>query len=153
MDTKTGKIIQLTDEEAKKYKEEFGEDRLKELDKEILALQKQLGKKKIGRNDLCPCGSGNKFKKCCLNGDGKGNSAQKVERLKLTNTLKLGTKVTKNEKTWVSNGLDVKGRGEGIGVVVRAPFQLANNEVNVQWPNIRSFEYIEELVVLGKKDE
>ncbi len=23
--------------------------------------------KKIGRNDLCPCGSGRKFKKCCLN--------------------------------------------------------------------------------------
>ena len=24
-------------------------------------------KKKIGRNDPCPCGSGKKFKKCCLN--------------------------------------------------------------------------------------
>jgi len=23
-------------------------------------------RKKLGRNDLCPCGSGNKFKKCCL---------------------------------------------------------------------------------------
>jgi len=22
---------------------------------------------KIGRNDPCPCGSGKKFKKCCLN--------------------------------------------------------------------------------------
>ncbi|RKN62008.1 hypothetical protein D7M11_35130 [Paenibacillus ginsengarvi] len=22
--------------------------------------------KKIGRNDPCPCGSGNKYKKCCL---------------------------------------------------------------------------------------
>ncbi|MBD3810221.1 MAG: SEC-C domain-containing protein, partial [Sulfuricurvum sp.] len=22
---------------------------------------------KIGRNDLCPCGSGKKYKKCCLN--------------------------------------------------------------------------------------
>lgn len=26
-------------------------------------------KKKIGRNELCPCGSGKKFKKCCI---GKG---------------------------------------------------------------------------------
>jgi hypothetical protein len=25
------------------------------------------GKKKIGRNDPCPCGSGKKYKKCCLN--------------------------------------------------------------------------------------
>jgi len=23
-------------------------------------------KEKIGRNELCPCGSGKKFKKCCL---------------------------------------------------------------------------------------
>ena len=26
----------------------------------------QAGKSKIGRNDPCPCGSGNKYKKCCL---------------------------------------------------------------------------------------
>ena len=23
---------------------------------------------KLGRNDLCPCGSGKRFKKCCLEG-------------------------------------------------------------------------------------
>jgi hypothetical protein len=26
-----------------------------------------VGKRKIGRNELCPCGSGKKYKKCCLN--------------------------------------------------------------------------------------
>jgi len=26
----------------------------------------QFGKIKIGRNEICPCGSGKKFKKCCL---------------------------------------------------------------------------------------
>jgi preprotein translocase subunit SecA len=26
-------------------------------------------KKKIGRNDPCPCGSGKKYKKCCLGKD------------------------------------------------------------------------------------
>ena len=26
---------------------------------------------KIGRNDPCPCGSGKKYKKCCLNKSGK----------------------------------------------------------------------------------
>ena len=25
----------------------------------------QTGKRKIGRNELCPCGSGFKYKKCC----------------------------------------------------------------------------------------
>ena len=29
--------------------------------------------KKVGRNDLCPCGSGKKYKKCCGRGD---NSAE-----------------------------------------------------------------------------
>ena len=27
----------------------------------------QVRRVKIGRNDLCPCGSGSKFKKCCIN--------------------------------------------------------------------------------------
>ena len=26
----------------------------------------QVVQKRVGRNDTCPCGSGNKFKKCCL---------------------------------------------------------------------------------------
>jgi SEC-C motif len=30
---------------------------------------------KVGRNDSCPCGSGKKFKRCCLNGGGTAISA------------------------------------------------------------------------------
>lgn len=30
----------------------------------ILIIDRAAGKNKIGRNDLCPCGSGKKFKKC-----------------------------------------------------------------------------------------
>jgi uncharacterized protein YecA (UPF0149 family) len=30
-------------------------------------------KTKIGRNDLCPCGSGKKFKKCCMEMDNTSN--------------------------------------------------------------------------------
>jgi len=32
-------------------------------------MAKQKDKKKIGRNDPCPCGSGKKYKKCCLHKD------------------------------------------------------------------------------------
>jgi len=32
---------------------------------ESLKLRKPFAKK-VGRNELCPCGSGLKFKKCCL---------------------------------------------------------------------------------------
>lgn len=35
---------------------------------EIAPTEKQMARKppKVGRNDSCPCGSGKKFKKCCL---------------------------------------------------------------------------------------
>ncbi len=32
--------------------------------------------KKIGRNDPCPCGSGKKYKKCCMNKDAKLNTIE-----------------------------------------------------------------------------
>lgn len=30
-------------------------------------VKRDYSKEKIGRNDLCPCGSGDKYKKCCMN--------------------------------------------------------------------------------------
>lgn len=32
----------------------------------IQAYLKQSGKKKVGRNEICPCGSGRKYKQCCM---------------------------------------------------------------------------------------
>lgn len=32
----------------------------------------------IGRNDLCPCGSGKKYKKCCLSKDKKKTISARV---------------------------------------------------------------------------
>jgi uncharacterized protein YecA (UPF0149 family) len=37
-----------------------------ELLMEQLRAEKARALPKAGRNDLCPCGSGRKFKKCCL---------------------------------------------------------------------------------------
>jgi len=37
---------------------------LKEM--QISPTKKQMKTRKVGRNDPCPCGSGKKFKKCCL---------------------------------------------------------------------------------------
>lgn len=34
---------------------------------EIKGKTVERGKEKVGRNDPCPCGSGKKFKKCCIN--------------------------------------------------------------------------------------
>ncbi|WP_214811876.1 SEC-C metal-binding domain-containing protein [Exiguobacterium sp. s127] len=35
-------------------------------ERRIISYKNQTGKKKIGRNDLCPCGSGRKYKRCCI---------------------------------------------------------------------------------------
>lgn len=52
----------------------FGERRIKKLT--LIHLIKRLYvMSKIGRNDVCPCGSGKKYKKCCLR-HGQGNIKQ-----------------------------------------------------------------------------
>ncbi len=43
------------------------EARRKEIRKEYNRSQIVVKEKKIGRNEPCPCGSGKKYKKCCLN--------------------------------------------------------------------------------------
>jgi len=42
------------------------EDKRKEIKKTYMATKTVVKGDKIGRNDPCPCGSGKKYKKCCL---------------------------------------------------------------------------------------
>ena len=46
--------------------------------------------KKIGRNELCPCGSGKKFKNCCIN-SGEYNQTRELTAKEMYE-LKIGTK-------------------------------------------------------------
>ncbi|KGP74753.1 hypothetical protein JT05_14235 [Desulfosporosinus sp. Tol-M] len=48
---------------------------------------------KIGRNDPCPCGSGAKYKNCCLNNNISSNRLEKWK----TNALQILTDSTNNE--------------------------------------------------------
>ena len=59
MDTRTGEVITIEEMEYKLR--ETPEDR-----KYFKQVPFQRLKKKTGRNEFCPCGSGKKFKKCCL---------------------------------------------------------------------------------------
>ncbi len=45
----------------------FSIERRKEIKKEYNKSRIVINDKKIGRNESCPCGSGKKYKKCCLN--------------------------------------------------------------------------------------
>lgn len=51
--------------ELPQWKEIYSEEELKKLYKEQKESTTIRKEKKIGRNDLCPCGSGKKYKKCC----------------------------------------------------------------------------------------
>lgn len=95
MDTRTGRIYDSEQmeilekylgegrnaEDIQKYNEMFKsispEDRphriddLKIMKKELTTYQRK--NKKIGRNEPCPCDSGKKFKKCCLQKNAEDN--------------------------------------------------------------------------------
>ncbi len=43
------------------------DDKRKEIKKEYNKSKTVVKEDKVGRNDPCPCGSGKKYKKCCLN--------------------------------------------------------------------------------------
>jgi uncharacterized protein YecA (UPF0149 family) len=42
-------------------------EKRKEIKKTYTATKTIVKGDKVGRNDSCPCGSGKKYKKCCLN--------------------------------------------------------------------------------------
>ena len=64
MDTRTGRIY--TEDEIK---EMYGEDipyYIRPMKLPATKIQTIRKPPKVGRNEPCPCGSGKKFKKCCL---------------------------------------------------------------------------------------
>jgi len=65
MDTRNGNI--MTAEMADLLNKELGRTVTKEMKIEPTESQMARRPPKVGRNDICPCGSGKKFKKCCLN--------------------------------------------------------------------------------------
>ena len=61
MDTRSGDLY--TDHEVSKMPESERKF-MKEVN--VLPTKEQWKSRKLGRNELCLCGSGKKFKKCCL---------------------------------------------------------------------------------------
>ena len=65
---------EVTYQDGRKTREFFHADSLDEKMKSATGNRrvKEVRAVKIGRNDLCPCGSGTKFKKCCARLVGAG---------------------------------------------------------------------------------
>ncbi len=63
MHTETGVIKPM-----EKWEKEFKKDPSlrRKIKPAPFATPRQLRRGKVGRNESCPCGSGKKFKKCCL---------------------------------------------------------------------------------------
>lgn len=67
MDTRTGEIHSV--EQVKEFVEKGEATKLKFLKRmNVPPTTRQMLRKppSVGRNEICPCGSGRKFKKCCL---------------------------------------------------------------------------------------
>ena len=59
MDTRTGEIMTWEEVSRRLAKDPLSEQYYK-------VVPEQAVRKKTGRNEPCPCGSGKKFKRCCL---------------------------------------------------------------------------------------
>ena len=83
--------FEQTEDEKRKKK-----DQMKKLEESILQEGKKISQiiekpKKIGRNDPCPCGSGKKYKRCCL---GKETTSEAKSK-------KLNIESAEQQKTWL----------------------------------------------------
>jgi hypothetical protein len=65
-----------------------------------------------------------------------------------TEKLKVGDHVVKNPLTWEPCDADAKGKGEGVGLVVKPPYELESlKAVDVLWPNgVKYFSFADELI-------
>jgi uncharacterized protein YecA (UPF0149 family) len=69
MQASTGEIFYHDTEEDLKAREKQLQEMLVPIDEEVLPKVKKMNKsvrKGWARNQPCPCGSGRKYKKCCL---------------------------------------------------------------------------------------
>ena len=57
----------------------------------------KINQNKLGRNDLCHCGSGNKYKRCCLSSDKTlpQHSQRTGDIVQLKSAERLGSRVKK----------------------------------------------------------
>ena len=61
-------VASIFEENGWKYKVELEPDKpedITDLEKLLNPPKPKIAEKKVGRNDPCPCGSGDKHKKCC----------------------------------------------------------------------------------------
>ena len=65
MDTRNGNI--MWGDTAEMLNDLVGRPVAKEMKVPPTPTQMKRKPPRVGRNNLCPCGSGKKFKKCCLN--------------------------------------------------------------------------------------
>ena len=62
----------------------------------------------VGRNDLCPCGSGKKYKKCCM----KKEKVVEIGQLKLNRFFQLKMQLVENMTNEMATSFSYKERME-----------------------------------------
>src|SRR3990172_7388219 len=97
--------------------------------KDIKQNMKQQHTPKIQRNDLCICGSGKKYKKCCLKKFEEPSSYTRVSKKKETRDERLKRELMSfgtqsiNHKAHVINRESPKAKGNQSDINIHAPKQ------------------------------
>lgn len=101
--------------------------------------------KKIGRNDLCPCGSGKKYKQCCLAKASKPKTlSSRVTLNKNTDaTSKMGASIATTahrplKAVWINEPTKHEPEPEGVNLIERT-FGDAINASSDTPPSTPSF--------------
>ncbi len=93
---------------------------------------------RIGRNEPCPCGSGKKYKQCCL----KGARGEAEERAKPETTGSSRDPAAKGEERVDEGPLTDKERTLEARAMVRAMARVRRERPGRQYPDVRTFEPI-----------
>ena len=91
MDTRNGAIFDSDEVKSMLANDPAFKERIKHLKEMAMPpTERQRKQMKVGRNDPCPCDSGKKFKKCCLNAAGDPEEKLRAAFSDLDNSLKGG---------------------------------------------------------------
>jgi len=103
---------------------------------------------KVGRNDLCPCGSGKKYKKCCLAKDEKREALkQRVMKISRRDFISGPYKKCPNPECATENAFGVSFLIEGSGSYMRECIKCGYKE-GFHLPNIKKkILYLDQFVI------
>ena len=119
---------------------EYSDAMLEKIKTDIQALHRKSEAKNVGRNDPCPCGSGKKYKKCCLESQAPG--AVKIsEKQLITAEKSLLQKLVDFGNSGRMNEYQKRAFGEFFTGAEKAPKSFWTDEKEIDFMGWFTFDY------------